>query len=325
MPRIAYIGSGPISEFHLPAMLKAGLDIVALGSTPNSLRASSIAERYSIPCVSGGWQEVLKAAADCDGIAICIDTSATPGVLKTALQLNKPILVEKPAAWTSGELGLLRRSASAPVMVAYNRRFYETTQRAKQFVEQGPPLTGTLTLPESLGTIRQFFVNSCHGVDLINYVFGGLEVMHRESVRAASGELVAISALLKSARGDVVSFVGNWQSSTNFALALDRPGTRFEQKPFEQAAVYAGMEVIEPDQQSPLRRYVPKLDETINLDTVDADYKPGFVAQADAFRDLIETGKWREGCAAVSDAEHTLALCEALIGPEDMQGVEWTK
>ena len=43
---------------------------------------------------------------------------------------------------------------------------------------------------------------------------------------------------LASPRGDLLQFTANWRTPWNFALSLDRPGRRFELRPFEAATVY---------------------------------------------------------------------------------------
>jgi hypothetical protein len=113
----------------------------------------------------------------------------------------------------------------------------------------------------------------------------------------------------------VIQLTGNWGTAANFALCLDRPGRRIELRPFELASIYEGMEVLEPSDDTPIRRYVPKVRDQIALDGADRVEKPGFVQQALAFRALFQNGAPSlTDAARLEDAEAAMALAEALLG-----------
>ena len=44
--KIGYIGSGPISYFHIPALKKAGFEIVTFFSRKNSINAKKISSKF---------------------------------------------------------------------------------------------------------------------------------------------------------------------------------------------------------------------------------------------------------------------------------------
>lgn len=205
-------------------------------------------------------------------------------------------------------------------MVGYNRRFCRTAQAARAEVRNGSPLIAQLVLPEDVrrpngaggSYLLPFFGNSVHGLDLARFVFGDLEVV--DVLRLSDHDApYAVAALLCSPRGDVVKFVGNWRTPANFSLTLGRPGRRFEMRPFEFAHTYERMGVVEPTPERPIRRYVPEIAASLDLDEVDRRFKPGFVQQAHAFAGLI-SGEVHPDAARIEDAHAVLELAERLAG-----------
>ena len=47
--KIAYLGSGPISNFHVPALKKVGFEIITLFSKKNSKRALKFSKIHKLP------------------------------------------------------------------------------------------------------------------------------------------------------------------------------------------------------------------------------------------------------------------------------------
>lgn len=126
--------------------------------------------------------------------------------------------------------------------------------------------------------------------------------------------MYGLTALLRSDRGDVVTLTCNWSTPANFALTVDCPGRRLELRPFERATVYEGMEVFEPSDEIPIRRYVPRAVAHVDLEAEDLVQKPGFLRQASVFRAMIEGASPPPETATLADAEAALKLAEQLLG-----------
>jgi len=316
--RLGLMGSGGIAEFHTPALKAAGFEVSAVCASPGSTRAREFADRHEIPQVLHDTSAMLAARDLWDALVIAIPIEATLEVLLEAVATGAPVLVEKPVAFQASDLvPLLGRAL--PVQVAYNRRFYRTVAAARDEVRNGPPVLATLTLPESVGVdgaeaMLHFFSNSVHGLDMTRFVFGEVAVVAVERLSDERGRPCGVAALLQSPRGDVVQFVGNWGTPANFALTIDRPGRRLELRPLEAAAVFTGMEVVEPTAEVPIRSYRPLQTGRVDLDDVDARLKPGFFAQAEAFARLCR-GEDPAPAARLEDAHAALVLAEALAGP----------
>ena len=321
--RVGLVGAGAISDWHVRAARAAGMDVAAVGARPGSSRLRDFALRHAIADVFDDWREMLARDGAFDALVIATHTDATPDVLEAALPLGVPILVEKPVAWSSARLATLAARAHPRVLVGYNRRFYRPVREARREALLDGPLLVHATVPEDIrpasgdpqaNYLRPFFENSCHGIDLLRFLLGDLRVDSARRLQAADGRIGGIAANLSTERGDVVSFLGNWSAPANFGISLYRGGRRFDLLPFEAGTLYEGMDVMEPEAGSTVRRYVPRPTARIELDEIDRREKPGFVAQAAALKGLAEGGPVPPEAATLEDARAAVALCESLSG-----------
>ncbi|MCG3204416.1 MAG: Inositol 2-dehydrogenase/D-chiro-inositol 3-dehydrogenase [Elusimicrobia bacterium] len=316
--KIGIIGVGGISDWHLRAFRKIGCDVTSVASRPGSARVEPFAKKHTIPHIYSSWQELLDKA-DIDGVLVATHVDGTAAVLSEVLNRQLPALVEKPVSFHPDLIDPLILK-KGQIMVAYNRRFYRTVQACKSFVQSGEPLVAQMNLPEGINWddknrsyLYPFFENSCHGIDMLNFIFDGVDVRSSSQIKNNKQEVIGFSAVLCSQRGDLIQLTGNWGAPGNFSLTLDRPGRRFELKPFEMVTVYEGMEMIDPTPEFPIRRYLPKMKERILLEDIDLQEKPGFTQQASAFVDFMN-GKKSPVAATLEEARKDVSLCEQLIG-----------
>jgi predicted dehydrogenase len=323
--RVGLIGVGRIAEWRVPALRAAGLEITAVSTRPESQRLHDFASRHRIPHVFDGWRAMLEHPEHWDALVISTWPDGTPEILAAALDLNVAILVEKPVAWSSARLAELCAKPHQRVIVGYNRRFYRSVQAAHTEVRQGPPLLAHLSLPaevivpnepEPAGHyMKPFFESvSALGIDLTRFVLGNLRIEAVQRLKTPSGNLAGLAALLTTDRGDVLQLTANWGAPANFSLSLNRPGRRFDLLPFEIANIYEGMDVLQPSDEYPIRRYTPKPVERINLDGIDLQEKPGFVGETQALRAMIAGDKPPALAARLEDALAVTRLCEELTG-----------
>ena len=321
--RLGMIGCGRIAEFHVAAFRAAGFVPTTVCSSDGSERPREFAKRHGIDRPFEGVKELLAARDMWDALLIAVPVEETLNVLELALATGAPILVEKPVAYASRYLDSLVESGG-PVIVAYNRRFYGPALRARAEVAEEPPMLAHLELPESITApkaglggrqyLRPFLANSVHGLDLTSFVLGPLRVAHVSRATDAFGGIIGLAAVLETEAGVPVQLTCNWRAPANFSLTVDWPGRRLQLKPFEKGLVYEGMEVVEPTPESPIRTYHPKLVEDMPMETLDVDFKPGFVAQAEALGRLVREGRIPDGAATLTDARAVLALAEQILG-----------
>ncbi|MFC4357688.1 Gfo/Idh/MocA family protein [Halobium salinum] len=310
---IALVGSGPISRYHVPALESVGLSVDAVASmNPESDTVDGLAAMFGIDRTyrGDGWENIFEGR-ELDGVVVATHVEGTPEALRRCLDLDIPVLVEKPVAWTAAAVGSLRRDAHERVLVGYNRRYYRTTWEAVQFLSDHDPVLATVELPAATD-LRSFLDMSVHGVDLLRHLFGDLEVLDTRE-HTVDDELRGFTATLRSGAGDLVTVVGNWNAPSNVSISLDCGDTRFRIEPYEQARTYRGLRIEEPTSEIPVRRYIPREVDSTDLEPVDFEYKPGFHRQARAFRRVVEGDSVSEPTATLRDAERALRLCESLL------------
>lgn len=185
--RLGVVGSGSIVPFHLDAAKAAGFTIAGIASRPDSERTKELAERYNTTAYPD-WRALFAATkmGKADALLIAPETSVTRSILAEAMNIGVPILVEKPAAYTSVELEpLLTKATTKLVLVGYNRRHYSSVAQAKAFVQNNEHVTFHASIPEASwssnvsGEKRKNILlsNTVHVLDLLNYLFEDLESM----------------------------------------------------------------------------------------------------------------------------------------------------
>jgi predicted dehydrogenase len=316
--RLAIIGTTDIAVAHLNASRAAGFDVVHIAGSPQSATAPKFAKTHGIGKV---WDDPMVLAGDkdaWDALIIASSTESMIGLVAVAAKTGKPVLAEKPIGYTSSSLDPLL-PANKNVVVGFNRRFYPSVQEAKLFIASGAPCLLHLELPESVqvdsktGTrdVSRVTTNSTHGLDLINYVTGGLTIESVHSVGSA-GDNRGRVLIARSKRGDLCSVSASWNAPANFSLTIDRGNERFELRPLEIGALYRGMEVVPPTVETPLRTYKPiKVTNFAPSDDNNA-LKPGFLGQSQALLNQID-GKHSDVAATLQDAKIALQFAEALI------------
>ena len=307
--KIGYIGSGPISNFHIPAIQSNDINIVAIGSKNKSQRCYEIAKKFDLTSAycPEGWEEVINK--EVDGYCICIDTSHTQKILEKCLKKNKPILVEKPITWKYSELNKLESKFLSNVFVAYNRRFYNVVQTLKKKCDSLKGGTINVNIPDSISGIRQFIVNGCHMVDLLRYVAGDFEIIAKSiNFSQEKKDLNYFSALCKNNKW-IISLNAHSCIPANFSLTVNSGEEVFELKPIEQINFYRGLRILEPTAEVPIRKYIPNIIDSQIESTV---LKPGFDLMYRNFKQFLNCGSSDIYCS-FEDAKKTLKTCWDLI------------
>lgn len=312
--KLFYIGSGPISNFHIPALKSVGFNITGIATRLNSKRCEEFSLKHGLGDVyeKGGWEKGLQNN-NFDCIVLAVDTKYTPDILNKIMHYEIPILVEKPVGWHPIQLEKLiesNPSGTQKVMVAYNRRYYKIVDLLKDYIDNNDQGLITISIPDSISSIRQFLVNGCHMVDLLCYLMPELTLNYCKCNLKSDGNISSIVGL-----GEYKS---NWQilinsvpeAPDNFEIKVSSGPNVYRLRPIEVLEIFEGMEIVQPSEEMPLRRYLPKLSERIIEDTT---FKPGFYSQANDFYNFCKYDKKSKSFCSLEDAYKTLQICYQLL------------
>ena len=317
--RIGMIGVGNIAQFHIKALNAVGLEVVACAGTQNSERAMAFAAQHGVPRVCSCSHDMLSIADELDGFVIATSPEATLQILEESLETKKPILVEKPVSLKASELSIFEHASPSNVLVAYNRRFYNSVQKAREFVRgTSGKLRAIMQLPERVPNnegdpFYDVHENSVHGIDMLRFVFGEITPDYNQSFNTVDSEFGRI-AIFRSQDGHDIVLHMNWIAPANFSLSIDDGVKRVELSPFEKFACFEGMDIQQPSVEYPLRIYTPKLKEQTDVFVNSPlDIKPGFLGQAREFSELLSGTNRRLG-ASLKDAYIAQKIVCDIIG-----------
>jgi len=309
---IVIIGTSPIVDFHINALKKVGLNIIAVASSnTKSSSHESFARKNDIKKSYSNWNQMLENE-EYDGIVVASRIESTEEILNTVINYNVPTLVEKPISFNSNIILKLKKKSHKKIIVGYNRRFYKTTQVIKDLINVDRiPTISTMIVPEFPSMIN-FFDNSVHSIDLLRYIFGEIKIEYVKKL-LFNGKLNGFVSTFSTSNNDIIQFIGNWGASENFSLTTYKGKLKMELKPYEELSTFNGMDIIEPSKKNPIRKYIPKIKNKIQLEGMDRELKPGFFQQSKKFYDLINNIE-NNTSATLDDAQKATKICEKLIG-----------
>ena len=311
--KIILVGTSPIVEYHVKALKKANFEIIAVASSnTNSASHKIFAKKNIIKKSYSNWKEMMNKEKY-DGIVIATRTESTIEILEYAIKQNIPILVEKPISFNSKDIKKIISKSHKMIMVGYNRRFYKTINSVKNLIsEEENPILASMITPE-LSNMKDFFNNTSHSLDILRYIFGEIKLTYVKKL-IINNVQKGFVATFSDNKKDIIQFIANWDASDNFSLSVFQNTKKIQLKPYEELSIYNGIDIIQPTDINPIRQYVPKLVEKINLEPVDKYIKPGFYQQSCTFLELIKNKNKSNVSATLIDAYKNIEMCEKLVG-----------
>jgi predicted dehydrogenase len=213
--KIGICGAGGIVEgAHLPAYIKAGLEVVAIFDVDHE-KAKQVAAKFGITRIYATIEELL-ADKDVEIVDIAVPAAAQPEIFAKVAAAKKHILAQKPFATTvaAGEL-MVKQAADNGVIAAVNQqlRFEEGVAAAHKMVELGWigevsnfSITVNLMTPWELWPWAkdldrlEVMLHSIHYHDLIRWFLGDAKTVFCAAGRTAGqfpkGETRTISTAL---------------------------------------------------------------------------------------------------------------------------------
>lgn len=238
--------------------------------------------------VSGGLKNYLNRNNDIpDAAIVAVNVEFLSSAVIELINWGvKEILVEKPAGLNRGEISEVygaSERAVANVYVAYNRRFYASTQKALEIIkEDGGVSSFNFEFTEWAFQIEKtshapevkeewLLANSTHVIDLA-FFLGGYP---KEMCSFNSGSLDWHSRASKyvgagvTNKGIPFSYQANWDAPGRWAVEILTDEHRLYFKPMEKLAIQNKGSVVVED---------VEID-----DQLDIDFKPGLYKQVEAF------------------------------------------
>ncbi|MDA9792188.1 hypothetical protein N9C15_00880 [Schleiferiaceae bacterium] len=245
------VGAGPMALDHAKVLKHLGITPTVIGRGDAS--AKKFEDETGISVHRGGLQKLLhqKKPNQETFIIITVGTEVLMPLLIEFIELDfARILIEKPAAISMEELienEERLRPIQHKVFVAYNRRFYPSVKKAKEFIEEDGGLQSIHfeftewshkiePLDKAPGVKENwFFANSTHVVDLAFFIAGkptnwhafskrGTLSWHKESFFTGAGT---------TENGVLFSYHSNWESAGSWEVVLKTKRRRLSLNPLE--------------------------------------------------------------------------------------------
>lgn len=250
--------------------------------------ANKFNDEMGVMPISGGVENALENIDEKPDMAIvAVNVEFLASTVITLLNYGiKKILVEKPAGLNRDEiLEVLQTSKSkdAQVYVAYNRRFYASTQKAMEiikkdggvssfnfeFTEWGFKIEKTSHVPKVKD--GWLLANSTHVIDLAFFLGGYPKEMcsfnagsldwHKKASKYAGAGITD--------EGVLFSYQANWDAPGRWAVEVLTSEHRLYFRPMEKLAVQKKGSV--------------EIEEVEIDDKLDIEFKPGLYRQVEAF------------------------------------------
>ena len=283
---VLLVGSGIMAEEYSKVLISLGVAFIVIGRGAKSAKAFT--RKTGISVIEGGLDNYLNTkpvlpsnAIICVGIEQLANTSQ-----KLIAYGVKNILLEKPGALTKEELYRtisLAREGSARVLIAYNRRFYITTKKCIELIdEDGGIKSFRFEFTEWSHEIEKlsqatcikniwFLANSTHVVDLAFFLGGRPRCINTYSSGALDWH--PASSIFSGAgitNSDALfSYHANWEAPGRWGLEILTTKRRLILSPMESLKImYRGSTEIE--------------NHVLN-NKIDIEFKPGLYSMVEQF------------------------------------------
>jgi predicted dehydrogenase len=283
---VLLVGAGNMALEYARVLISLNVPFTVVGRSKTSAEKFKKITNHEV--ITDGLDNYLKDSENIPSQAIVAvtDDQLALVTIKLITKGVKNILLEKPGGLTFSEIKEVNKKAfkcSAKVYVAYNRRFYSSTSKAKEIIkEEGGVTSFHFEFTEWSHVIKNlnksndvknnwFLLNSTHVIDLAFYLggkpkeissfhLGGLDWHPRASVFTGSGI---------SESGALFSYHANWEAPGRWGVEILTKKHRLILKPLESLQIQEIGSIA------------------VNFvelqDQLDKDYKPGLYKQTKDF------------------------------------------
>jgi predicted dehydrogenase len=313
--RVLLIGTSQMAVDHARVLTALGVRYDVVGRSPE--RSAWFAERTGVAAMPGG---VERHFAENDSaythaiVAAGVEdlTSVTRAAIENGVG---QILAEKPGGLSVKELSDTAKLAArhrAEVYIAYNRRFYATTRKAAQIIEDdGGILSFSFEFTEWASVWRAMeasetkknsalLSNSSHVMDLA-FSLGG-KPKELSCYSGGENDWNDTPAIYAGAgttdKGAFFSYSANWNAPGRWGVEWLTAKHRLILRPLEKLQIQNIGSV--------------EINEYLLEDTLDTDYKPGLYRQAEAFLGLSRSGSDRNSLIGIGEQAKMAAIYDQI-------------
>jgi predicted dehydrogenase len=316
--RLGVIGAGKIIPFHLDAAIESGFSLQSIVATKNSTNAKKISEEYNFKKCFSDLTKFKSEFNELDAILLASEASTLFPILSEIASKGKPILIEKPIFTDISQLSSAGNIANPEkIFVGYNRRFYKTILEMKNFIINNPQAVVRFSIPELSGTrlnstesIKKTLIeNAVHMLDLAQYFFGANSLsLNKLDEATVKSDYIRVPFSDDNFKYCELFF----GYADNYAIELLANGKRVQLKPLEILKIYDEMEILQPDQNFPFKRYLPKVSGELSGHIIEnSDFKPGFELMHKEFLNFAQ-GIPSSTAASLKDAMNVSAFAMGL-------------
>lgn len=280
------VGAGPIAAEYAKVLGALNVPFIVVGR--GTVSSKRFFEKTDVMPISGGLEHFLEKNTTDFNIAI-VSVNIENLVPCTKLLLSagvKKILIEKPGALTINELAelsTLTKEKRAEVFISYNRRFFASTNRAKEIIQNDGGATSFTfeftewghiieKLPTPSKVKKKWFIaNSSHVADLAFFLGGSPErITCNVSGKVTWHPSAAIfTGCGKTKPGALFTYHANWDAPGRWGVEILTQNHRLILRPLEQLCIQKRESVLL---------------EAIEIDySLDLEFKPGFFNQVKEF------------------------------------------
>lgn len=284
--KILLVGTGNIAHDYVKVFQGLKVDFKVVGRSKEG--CAKFSSETGISASPGGVEENLSILSQCTHAILAIDASQLSPVAQYLMRHNiGEILIEKPGCISRMELEKTfetKKETNSNVYIAYNRRFYASTQQAKKIIDsddgvqsfhfeftEWPHTVQKSGLPQK--TIRNWLLcNSTHIIDLAFYLGGYPKQIccFSDGESNWTDEHIRFSGAGISENNALFDYCANWDAPGRWNIEIMTNIHRIIFRPIEKLQIQQlGSVKIE-------------MDNSIDY-TTDTIYKPGLYNEVSTF------------------------------------------
>lgn len=278
------VGSGSMALEYSKVLKALNIKYIVIGRSKKSVKRFSLLSKKDV--FEGGLSKFLKTKPYIPSKVInCVNVEELKSTSIELLNYGvKNILLEKPGGCDFGEIRELQKLAKkrkANIKIAFNRRFYASVIKLKEFIKLDGGVTSfNFDFTERTDLIEKenrntkvlknlFLVYSTHVVDLAFYLGGQPKKMISYTSYRHKWNKSIFSGSGKTNKGSLFSYHANWQSGGRWSIEILTSKCKYILRPLEKLFLQ--------------KRGTFKIQEIKLNKKLEKKFKPGFYLQTKSF------------------------------------------